>query len=181
MERWKDIPGYEGIYEASNCGRIRTAKGKTTFSKLHGIRHWEQRVLKQKYESRKGGEKKDARVMLWKDGKESTYLVSRLVAMTWCDGSQRELTVNHIDGNPTNNRAENLEWVTRAENIRHGFETGLFPQKCVTVTDANGGVFEFQSMASASRYLGRNDGYVSGLIAKGKTKTPQGYSISVNT
>ena len=50
QEIWKDIPDYEGIYQASNLGRIRTASNKTTHSVRHGIRHWEQRILKFKGE-----------------------------------------------------------------------------------------------------------------------------------
>lgn len=52
--------------------------------------------------------------------------MARLVAMTWCEGYKEGLTVNHINGNPMDNRAENLEWITRAENIRHGFKVGLY-------------------------------------------------------
>ena len=44
MEIWKDIPGYENIYEASNCGRIRTHKDKVTYTKMHGVRKWKQRI-----------------------------------------------------------------------------------------------------------------------------------------
>ena len=45
METWKDIPGYEGIYEVSDKGRVRTAENKTTHSVLRGERKWKQRVL----------------------------------------------------------------------------------------------------------------------------------------
>lgn len=44
MENWKAIPGFEGIYEASNEGRIRSAEGKTTHSDLRGVVHWKQRI-----------------------------------------------------------------------------------------------------------------------------------------
>ena len=111
MEEWKDIPGYEGLYQASNFGNIRTHADKVTSSARFKIRHWKQRIMKQKFQARPNG-KKDARVCLWKEGKEKTFLVSRLVAMTWCDGYLPGLTVNHIDGNPKNNCADNLEWTT---------------------------------------------------------------------
>ena len=48
-ERWQSIPYYEAEYEASNLGRIRTKEGKTTFTQRHGVRHWQQRILKPKY------------------------------------------------------------------------------------------------------------------------------------
>ena len=123
---WKDIPGFEGIYQASNTGSIRTKPGKVTSNKRYARREWKTRVLKVKYPQRR---RKDARVTLWKDGKESDHLVSRLVAMTWVDGYAPGLTVNHIDGNPENNAIENLEWLSLADNVRKGFETGLFA-KC---------------------------------------------------
>lgn len=127
MERWKDIPGYEGIYQASDTGLIRTKPGKTTYTERHGVRHWKTRVLKPKHQMRKGHTgKRDARVNLWKDGKEKTWLVSRLVALTWCDGYADRMTVNHIDGNPENNVCSNLEWVTHTENIRKGWADGLY-------------------------------------------------------
>ena len=131
METWRDIPEYEGLYEASTLGRIRTKAGKTTHTQRHGVRHWKQRVLKQKLCRNKKG-RIDARVELWKNGAHHTFLVSRLVAMAWVDGYSPELTVNHRDGNPLNNRIENLEWLTFSANIKHGFESGLyFTQKPV--------------------------------------------------
>jgi hypothetical protein len=164
MEHWRDIPGYEGIYQVSNMGNVRTCEGKTTYTKLHGVRKWKQRILKQKiYGSKKG--RADARVSLWKNGKEKTWLVSRLVGLAWCNGYADGLTINHINGDHLDNRAENLEWVTLAENIKKGFETGLYEsnQKPVRLV-CNDGCLFFPSMAVASRFLGRNSGYLSNCI-----------------
>lgn len=126
MEQWKMIPGYEGLYEASTLGQIRSAEGKITSNARYSRRVWKQRIIKQKYVNRKTGKCRDARVCLWKDGKEKTHLVSRLVAMTWCNGYADGLTVNHKDGNPLNNNYKNLEWMSLADNIRHGFKNGLY-------------------------------------------------------
>ena len=163
-EQWKDIPGYDGIYQASTLGRIRTCENKTTYTERHGVRHWKQRILKQKYQRRYGAKensKRDARVCLWKDGKEKTYLVSRLVAITWCDGYSKELTVNHIDGNPENNIASNLEWVTLRRNVQKGFEDGLFPQYSCVIIESNGDEKHFRSYAEAGRYIGKSAGFIS--------------------
>jgi hypothetical protein len=69
-ELWKDIPGYEGLYQASNLGRIRSAPGKTTSSARYKVRVWKVRIIKAKTERRcrnsKG--KMDERVELWKNG-----------------------------------------------------------------------------------------------------------------
>lgn len=68
-EEWKDIPGYEGLYQASTLGRIRTCEGKTTSSARFEKRVWKQRIMKQKLNKNRKG-RIDARVCLWKDGKE---------------------------------------------------------------------------------------------------------------
>ena len=168
MELWKDIPGYEGIYEASNHGRIRTKANKTTSNSRFRIRHWKQRILKQKYSTRSSG-KKDFRVSLWKNGKRHDYLTARLIALTWCDGFSDGMTVNHIDGNPENNNADNLEWVSLERNIRHGFDNGFFRKNMKPVTlMINGEMVSFASMSEASRALGRSHGYVSSAIKKGQ-------------
>lgn len=164
MERWRDIPGYEGIYQASNLGNIRTSEGKTTYTERHGFRIWKQRVLKQKtFRNNRG--RIDARVDLWKNGKSKSWLVARLVGLAWCGGYADGLTINHINGNHLDNRAENLEWVTISDNIRKGFETGLFKncQKFIHVECEEGDLI-FPSMAEASRFLCRNNGYVSNCI-----------------
>ena len=127
MAEWKDIPGYEGLYQASDLGDIRTCEGKKTKSAKSDCRIWKQRVLKQKKSRNKKG-REDCRVDLWKDGLHKTWLVSRLIALTWCDGYKDGFTVNHKNGIPTDNRASNLEWLPRGDNIRHGFATGLYPQ-----------------------------------------------------
>lgn len=165
-EIWKDIPHYEGIYQASNLGRIRTCEGKTTYTKRHGVRHWKQRILKPKGITYRTG----YRVSLWKNGKSKDFLVARLVAMTFLRES--DLTVNHIDGNRFNNNIENLEWVSLRENIQKGFETGLYPQKKVRITiKATGEIKEYRSLSQASQGLGFKVGYISNILKKGGTET----------
>ena len=127
MEEWKDIPGYEGLYQASNLGRIRTAEGKTTSSARFPVRVWKQRIMKPKISTNKKG-RHDMRIELWKGKEHKTLLVSRLIALTWCKGYQDGWTVNHKNGNPLDNSAENLEWLSLGDNIRHGFANGLYPQ-----------------------------------------------------
>lgn len=169
-EIWKPIPHYEGMYEASNLGRIRTDENKTTYTSHHGIRHWEQRILK--YKVKNGNEYKTGyRVSLWKDGKSKDYLVARLIASTFIENNllNKSLTVNHIDGNRLNNHIENLEWCSLAENIKKGFENGLYFQKGVVLIDKKDNTEkEFRSLSVASEYLGFCHGYLSYKIKKGK-------------
>ena len=159
MEIWRDIPGYESLYQASDLGRVRSVDGKITRNAKYERRVWKQRIMKQKITQNKKG-RSDARVCLWKDNKEKTWLVSRLVALTFVPGYSPEMTVNHIDGNPLNNCASNLEWVSRRENIQKGFETGLYPQTMVVVV-SEGKIDIYRSLSLASKALGKNPGYLS--------------------
>ena len=115
-------------------------------------------------------------VTLWKDGKHKDWLVARLVCTTF-HGTVNEnlsikqrMTVNHKDGNRFNNNIENIEWLTIGDNIRHAFENGLMhTQKriCLINIETQYGQI-FKSYAEASRYLGKNHGYVSDRIIKHK-------------
>ena len=165
QEIWKPIPHYEGIYEASNKGQIRTCNGKTTTTKMHGVRHWKQRILKQKVDKYK-----NHRVTLWKDGKDKDFLVHRLIAMSFLGES--DLTVNHIDGNRHNNNIENLEWCSVAENIQKGFETGLFScqKKVVIINKETSDKKTYRNLTIASKDMGYNHGYISNCMKKGKTE-----------
>ena len=158
-EIWKSIPGYEGIYEASNLGRIRTALGKTTRNARFNSRTWKQRVLKQKIN---GSKRKDARVDLWKNGTRKTHLVARLVASAFIPVFNENMTVNHIDGNHLNNNASNLEWCSIEDNLHHAFRTGLMDSFCKSVILSDGeNTYPFKSMSNASVWLGRNKGYMA--------------------
>jgi hypothetical protein len=158
------------LYEASNLGRIRTAEGKTTSNALYEKRVWKQRILKSKTERRKQRGNRDERVNLWKDGEEKTLLVSRLVAMTWCDGFQDGSTVNHIDGNPMNNKAENLEWISLSRNINHGFDNVLFSSQkpCTLLNFSTGEKKWYRSQVKASQGIGRSDNYISLCLKKNR-------------
>lgn len=166
MEIWRDIPDYEGIYQASSHGQIRTVEGKVTSNKRYGARHWKSRVLKGRGSNPTTGK----RVSLWKDGKSKDFLVARLVALTFLGEPKEGFTVNHKDGNRFNNMLENLEWVSLGDNIRHGFKTGLYPQKKITVSRVCGGKnLSFRSMSQLSRFLGRSNGYASERLKRSHT------------
>lgn len=106
-EIWKDIPEYEGLYQASNLGNIKSLNyNKTQNSK----------ILKQS--TSKIGYK---RVQLWKNNKGISFLVHRLVALTFFNDYNENLQVNHKDGNKANNTITNLEMVTAKENQLHSY------------------------------------------------------------
>lgn len=165
-EIWASIPGYQGLYEASNLGRIRTAEGKTTSSARFKCRKWKQRIMKQKFKYGHNRKRSDAMVCLWKDGKPKYHLVSRIIASTFIeDNLQSDLTVNHIDGNPLNNNSNNLEWLTRSDNVKYGFKNNQYQNLCHPVKLVNDDqVIEFKSFADADRWLKKYNGYVSRQI-----------------
>lgn len=165
MTEWKDVTGYEGIYEASTDGQIRTKEGKTTYTEKHGIRKWKSRVLKQKV-----GKDKCHRVSLWKEGKEKTWLVHRLIALTFLEKPINKDYVNHMDGNRSNNLLENLEWCNHTENNNHAFDNDLMTtnKKIVLRNKITNELFYFRSQSKASLYLGYSDKYISSQLLKGK-------------
>ena len=99
-----------------------------------------------------------------------TNLVSRLVANAFIPNPENKEEVNHKNGNPLDNSVENLEWVTRSENIRHAFKNGLLQtSKKVTLVSSDGETMRFDSLRAASVFLGRNKGYLSNVIKNGRT------------
>lgn len=164
-EEWRDIPDYEGLYEASSLGRIRTHKNKITHTQRHGERHWKSIIMKGRGDNYLTGK----RVGLWKDGKVKDWLVARLIAITFIGKPSKEAnTVNHINGNRLDNRIENLEWLSLGDNVRHAFNTGLMPYHKIRLYNEKYD-FKFRSMSMASEAIGRNKGYISNCI-KHKTK-----------
>jgi hypothetical protein len=163
-EMWKDIPNYEGIYQASTLGRIRTVEGKTTHTVRHGERRWKSRIMKGRG-SFNGG----YRVGLWKDGGHRDWLVARLVATTFLGEPGVGETVNHKDGNRFNNSIDNLEWLSLADNIRHGHKTGLYKTKPVALLSEDGIERVFSSRKEAGEFLGKSHGYISVMLRLGKS------------
>ena len=168
LMEWRDVVGYEGIYEVSRCGEVRTKEGKTTFSKLHGKRVWKQRVLKQKT-----SKDNTRRVSLWKNGKERTWLVHRIVAKAFIPRVKGKDFINHIDGSRLNNHVDNLEWCDHTENNNHAFDNDLMSanKKIVLVDKETKETFYFRSLAKASEFMGYHKGYLSGRLKRGKNDT----------
>lgn len=170
-EIWKDIPEYEGLYEASSHGRVRSKEGKVTYSKGKRSdgkltkRIWKSRILKEKNPNKKG--RADKRVDLWKDGKPRTLLVSRIIGMTFIQNPKNLPTINHIDGNHRNNHIDNLEWTTYEDNNNHAFDNGLIKTQIKVNLISQSNKLEFDGMSKASRFLGRNNGYISTVLGRG--------------
>lgn len=109
MEIWKEVKGYEGKYEISSLGRL---KSHLTNRILKGGSNiWGYRM----YQLCKGQGKKTYKVMT----------AHRLVALHFIPNTENKKCVNHKDGNKLNNSVDNLEWCTHSENIQHAYDTGL--------------------------------------------------------
>lgn len=110
MENWKKINSYEGIYEVSDLGNIRSLKRKGTSGKIlcshdNGMGY--------------------LRVKLTKNNKEKRTMLHRIIANTFIPNPLLLNTVNHKNGIKNDNRIENLEWCTQSENINHAIRIGL--------------------------------------------------------
>ena len=162
QEIWKDIPNYEGLYQASNLGRI---KSFWFWSNRTNQRYYREKILKPKFT-------KDgcSRVELWRGGEHKTYLTYRLELCAFTNKPyEYEMTVNHKDGNRLNNNLENLEWLSLADNVRHAFENDLMPYKKLELIDKKTNqVVCCGSMSKISEFMGYNQGYVSCKINRGK-------------
>lgn len=171
-EQWLPIPSFENLYEASNLGRIRTINNKVSVNSKGLKRVWKQRILK--YKTQNGNEYKIGyRVSLWKNGKCNDYLVARLVASAFITDelNNKELTINHINGNRLDNRIENLEWCTLAENIKKGFETGLYPTKKIKIINKQTKEsIVYRSLRIASKEINKNKSYLSAVLKQGKNE-----------
>ena len=110
MEIWKDIKGYEGMYQVSNMGRVKSLdrldnKGRKTHGKILTVKH-------------DGGGY--CQVALSKDGQQVYPKIHRLVALHFIPNAENKPQINHKDENKDNNAADNLEWVTSKENANYG-------------------------------------------------------------
>jgi hypothetical protein len=110
MENWKTIKDYEN-YQISNLGNVKSLNyNKSNKEKLLKIR-----LLKSGY----------CRVYLCKNGKARDFYIHRLVAINFLLKKDKDIQVNHIDGNKSNNNIKNLEWCSQSENMIHSYKIGL--------------------------------------------------------
>lgn len=141
---WKDIKGFDGVYQVSDEGQVR----RVFKSKTKPLKAWE----RGKYLT----------VCLSYGGDKKRFTVHRLVAETFLDKPENATEVNHIDGDKHNNNVSNLEWVTgrgnqvhMMENLKH-YPFGK-PAKKVRALDIETGetVAEFHSLADAAKFVGK--------------------------
>ena len=120
---WKDIPGYEGLYQASNDGQVKSLERKTfTITPLGEVIPHEtipERILKPSNTKGKKGTGYN-HLVLHKENSQG-FGVHRLVAMAFLPAIEGKPLVNHKNGNKIDNRVENLEWCNKSENSLHSY------------------------------------------------------------
>lgn len=123
QEIWKDIEGYEGIYQVSNLGRVRSLdrirNGRNQYGAEFKVIHKGKELTP--FSTLTGY----LEVSLYIKQKRHNFLIHRLVAQAFIPNIKELSEVNHIDGNKSNNRSDNLEWCTNIENQQHAIRTGL--------------------------------------------------------
>ncbi|HBR6619823.1 NUMOD4 motif [Klebsiella pneumoniae subsp. rhinoscleromatis] len=152
MIKWKDIHGYEGLYQISSDGRVKSLPF------LQRYTHWRTgeelfRQTKERILSVNIINSGYAVVQLWKNDKGQPFLIHRLVAEYFLQGSPK-LTVNHKDGNKLNNKVSNLEWASYSENLKHAVINGLNHQAKAVVDPVTG--IRYPSITQAAKQCRRS-------------------------
>lgn len=170
IEIWKDIKDYEGLYQVSNYGRVKSlGNGKT---------HKTTRIMK--INKQKNGY---CRVILTKDGVEKNKSVHRLVATAFLENPENLPCVNHKDENPSNNNVSNLEFCDQKYNINYGnrnkkvsnkMTNGKLSKPVLQFTPTGDFIREWPSTREIERQLGFDSSAV-GRCCVGKQKTSYGF------
>jgi hypothetical protein len=176
MEIWKDIKGYEGLYQVSNYGRIKSFPRKGTHINTEHIL------------SINKDHKGYLMVTLTKKCKRKTYKVHRLVAEAFISNPNNLPQVDHIDDNKENIKVENLQWITNADNMKKAWKTGARSlektykrgkensrSKKIVQIDLNGNfIKQWYCIMDIERELGYNNKNICACCRK-KRPTAYGY------
>lgn len=173
-EIWKDIPHYEGLYQVSNYGRVKSLERfQQNHSKLQRVpERIKAQVLKPNgYQA----------VNLYKNGRGKMEYVHRLVAMAFLDNPERKPQVDHIDGDRANNILENLRWVNQSENnlnpVTRNKRLGVVINGTkVRKFDLDGNLItEYKSVRQAERENGFSNGLLSKWFGSGDSCRYKGF------
>lgn len=179
-EVWKDVPGLEGFYQISDAGNVRNRRTSLPMNPYVNDNGY---CIVGLYSR--------------KQGKTIHFRVHRLVAEAFLENPLNKRTVNHKDGDKTNNHVSNLEWATHKENLRHAHDTGLIVaterqrataaknirknrlladsrKRCFFEDRASGIRKEFDSIREAATYVSGVPSAIC-LCCQGKKKAYKGF------
>lgn len=170
-EIWKDIQGYEGLYQISNLGRVKSLE-KIIITSNNITKRMIEKILKPHLH------KGYYSVTLRKDNKSKVYTIHRLVAKAFIPNPDNLPQVNHKDENKANNHVDNLEWCTPQYNINYGTHN---ERQALTKSKI---VYQYSldkillNVWKSTHDVHRKLGYAQGNIARccrGESKTSNGY------
>jgi len=174
-EIWRDIPEYDGLYQSSNFGRIRSVG----HIRKNGTNQYYQKGKILKFNKNPNGY---LQVRLSKNGCAKTFRVNRLIALTFIDNPMNKETVNHINGDKLDNRVSNLEWATKQEQAIHRHKVLNVPysncKSCHTrnkrkIIRSDGKIYD--SIKSAKQDVGNMNAHIT-EVCQGKLSSTCGYS-----
>lgn len=166
-EIWRDIPNFEGHYQVSNLGRIKSLYFRNRMATIY-----KEKILKPL------NSKGYLRVRLHECKAKNLYSIHRLAAQAFIPNPENKPCVNHKDGNKTNNCVDNLEWCTYSENELHSHNVlGKEPinKKKVNQYDLKDNfIKQYESLAEAGKSINKKYSLIS-TCCSGKVKTAYGY------
>ena len=184
QEEWRDIEGYERLYQVSSLGRVKSVERQNTYKNNGKVKtfHKKERIL-----SLVNGRYNYKLVTLAKKGKRTMYRVHRLVAEAFIPNPDNKPQVNHIDEDKSNNRADNLNWMTAMENMHWGsclekthskknYKAEAAKRMVPVIAVKNSKEQFFDSIKSASEELGLYRSAISQCLS-GKQHETGGYSF----
>ena len=175
-EIWKAVKGFEGLYEVSNLGRVKslerrlqiTSKNRKPYKKITSEKILKQYVDRYRY----------MKVVLYKNNKAHYFTVHRLVASAFVENTCKKNAVDHIDCNRKNNHANNLRWVTTKENQMYSHKLGRqkWNAKPIVAINSLGERFYFDSQREAAQTIGVNQSNVARCI-NGQKNSVKGWKF----
>lgn len=170
-EIWKDIKGYEGLYQVSNLGRVKSLERyKENHNKLQKV----EKKIKIPSLDNIGYLK----TILYRENKQKNLRIHRAVAQAFIPNPNNYSQVNHKDGNKLNNNVNNLEWITSTGNIKHAWDNGLRKhlKRPIYQLDLKGNYIKtWNNICEASRELNICRSSISACCNNYRSKTAGGY------